>query len=430
MAGDCRAAAARVLARVASGQSLNQALPEQLRTVAPRDTALLRELCYGTLRLWPRLEALAKQLLDKPLRGKDRDVYALILVGLYQLGETRVPDHAAVASTVGATRSLGKGWARGLVNALLRRYLRERDALEAALPAAAIAAHPPWLMKRLLREFDQADVLIDANNSRPPMTLRVNLSRVDRDTYLGSLQEAGIGARPGALADSALYLEQPVDVSQLPGWEEGLVSVQDEAAQLAAAVLAPRSGERILDACAAPGGKSCHLLEREPALAELVAMDIDEERLLRVRENLARLQLKATVMAGDGSHPPAELAAASFDAIVADAPCSASGVIRRHPDVKLLRRASDITQLADQQLAILQGLWPLLKPGGRLLYVTCSVLAEENSAVVERFLQLQVDARETDLALSWGAAREHGRQLMPRDGGPDGLYFALLEKCI
>lgn len=428
MAGDCRAAAARVLARVAAGQSLNQALPEQLPSVAPRDTALLRELCYGTLRLWPRLEGLAGQLLDKPLRGKDRDVYALILLGLYQLGETRVPDHAAVASTVGATRSLGKGWARGLVNAVLRRYLRERDALEAALTGAAIAAHPPWLMKRLLREFDQADALIAANNSRPPMTLRVNLSRIDREAYLQSLQEAGIAARPGTLADSALYLAEPVDVGLLPGWEAGLVSVQDEAAQLAASVLDPRPGERILDACAAPGGKSCHLLERQPEVAELVALDIDEERLLRVRENLARLQLEATALAGDGSRPPAALAAASFDAILADAPCSASGVIRRHPDVKLLRRASDITQLAAQQLAILQGLWPLLKPGGRLLYVTCSVLEEENSAVVGRFLELQEDARESGTAIPWGEPREHGRQLAPRTNGPDGLYFALLEK--
>ncbi|WP_116368472.1 16S rRNA (cytosine(967)-C(5))-methyltransferase RsmB [Parahaliea mediterranea] len=428
MAGDCRAAAARVLARVAGGQSLNQALPEQLGAVAPRDTALLRELCYGSLRLWPRLEALADQLLDKPLRGKDRDIYALILVGLYQLDATRVPDHAAVASTVGATRSLGKGWARGLVNALLRRYLRERDALEAALPPAARAAHPAWLLKRLQKEFDMLDALLAANNTRPPMALRVNLSRVQRADYLHQLETAGIAARPGALAGSALYLEQAVDVTSLPGWDEGLVSVQDEAAQLAAPLLAAGAGERVLDACAAPGGKSCHLLEGQNKLAELVAMDIDGERLARVEDNLQRLQLAARVIVGDGAAPPPELAAGSFDAILADAPCSASGVIRRHPDIKLLRRPSDITQLAGQQLAILKGLWPLLKPGGRLLYVTCSVLAEENSAVVARFLDTQHDAAEQVLAVNWGEVRAHGRQLLPQEDGPDGLYFALLTK--
>ncbi|GAB3283479.1 16S rRNA (cytosine(967)-C(5))-methyltransferase RsmB [Parahaliea aestuarii] len=430
MAGDCRAAAARVLALVASGQSLNQALPGQLNAVAPRDAALLRELCYGSLRMWPRLEALADQLLDKPLRGKDSDVYALILVGLYQLGETRVPDHAAVASTVGATRSLGKGWARGLVNALLRRYLRERETLENALPPAARAAHPAWLMQRLQGEYDNLDTLLAANNSRPPMALRVNLSRVARSDYLQQLEGAGIAASAGALADSALYLQQAVDVNSLPGWEAGLVSVQDEAAQLAAPLLQARAGERILDACAAPGGKSCHLLESQPGLAELVAMDIDGERLERVEENLERLQLAARVIVGDGAKPPAELAAESFDAILTDAPCSASGVIRRHPDIKLLRRASDIGQLAGQQLAILHGLWPLLKPGGRLLYVTCSILAEENSAVIARFLAQQEGASEQPLAVNWGQPRDHGRQLLPQENGPDGLYFALLTKAL
>lgn len=432
MARDCRAAAARALAGVMAGQSLNQSLPPQLEQVAPRDRALLQELCYGTLRHWPRLDGLLEQLLEKPLRDKDRDIRALLAVGLYQLDATRVPDHAAVASTVAATAPLKKAWARGLANAVLRRYLRERETLEAPLTAARRAAHPDWLYQRLATDCGTAlDSVLAANNARPPMTLRVNLGRSGRDDYLRQLEAAGIRARPGELAASALYLEQPVDVSALPGFEAGMVSVQDEAAQLAAQLLDARDGQRVLDACAAPGGKTCHILERareQGANVDLLALDNDPERAERVRENLGRLALTARLAVADASHPPAALAQERFDRILVDAPCSATGVIRRHPDIKLLRRETDIARLAREQGAILDGLWPLLKPGGRLLYVTCSVLQEENHAVVEAFLQRCGEARLETLAVEWGEPRDAGRQLLPREGGPDGLYFAALTR--
>ncbi|MFV0477017.1 MAG: 16S rRNA (cytosine(967)-C(5))-methyltransferase RsmB [Parahaliea sp.] len=427
MISDCRAAAARVISQVMAGQSLNQALPPQLDSVDERDRALLRELSYGCLRQWQRLDGLAGELLDKPLRNKDNDIRALILIGLHQLTATRIPDHAAVASTVGATRTLSKAWARGLVNATLRRFLRERETLEARLSDSQQVAHPDWLYHRLQAEWpQQAQAILAANNSHPPMTLRVNAQRDERSSYQQTLTEHGIASRPGTLSDNALYLEQALDVSQLPSFDNGHVSVQDEAAQLAAVLLAAQPGQRVLDACAAPGGKSCHILERQPRLAELVAMDIDTARALRVQNNLERLKLAAELIVGDATSPPGTLTAGSFDHILADVPCSATGVIRRHPDIKLLRRTRDITQLAREQGRILDGLWPLLKPGGSLLYVTCSVLEEENSAVINAFLERQHQARLEMPSLNWGETCHAGQQLLPTLHGSDGLFFARL----
>jgi len=428
-AQDCRAAAARALAQVMAGQSLNRVLPLQADRVAERDRGLLQELCYGSLRQWPRLSGIAAQLLDKPMRSKDQDVQALIIVGLYQLSDTRVPDHAAVASTVAATRALSKPWAKGLVNAVLRRYQREKQTLIANLDEAASSAHPQWLYRRLQQNWgDLAGDLMAANNTRPPMTLRVNLSRVSREAYRQQLLEQGIESLPGDCSNAALYLKQATDVAALPGFNEGLVSVQDEAAQLAAQLLDPQPGERILDACAAPGGKTCHALELQAELTELVALDVDGERLARVAENLDRLELPATLLVADAALPPAQLSANSFDRILVDAPCSATGVIRRHPDIKLLRRDSDITQLAKQQLAILVGLWPLLKPGGLLLYVTCSVLDAENSDVIQEFLAQQSQAQYCKQPAPWGQQRPYGLQVLPREDGPDGLFFAAVRK--
>lgn len=429
MATTVRVAAARVVAEVLSGRSLNQALPPWLEKVAPRDRGLLQQLSYGTLRQAPRLLAYLDLLLDKPLRDKDRDVKALLLCGLYQLEDTRIPDHAAVSETVAATGKLKKTWARGMSNAVLRRFLRERDQLQAALGEAAELAHPQWLLEAIRAQWPgQADQVVAANNSQPPMTLRVNTLRTDRESYLRQLAEGGIQARPGELSPAAVYLDRPCDVSELPGFGSGLVSVQDEAAQLAAPLLDPQPGQRVLDACAAPGGKACHILELEPALERLVAMDVDPERLVRVEENLARLELPAELLAGDGSAPPPALAAGSFDRILVDAPCSATGVIRRHPDVKLLRHRTDIARFADQQQAILGGLWDLLRPGGRLLYATCSILEGENSATVGAFLENRADALELPIDAPWGEPASHGRQVLPETGGPDGLYYALLEK--
>jgi 16S rRNA (cytosine967-C5)-methyltransferase len=429
MALDARAAAAQVIGDVIVGTSLNQALPRRLQQVAARDRALLQQLCYGTLRQQPRLQPVLDQLLSKPLRDKDRDVLGLLLCGLYQLEGMRTPDHAAVAATVGATRALNKPWAKGVTNAVLRRFLRERELLLANLDEAAAACHPGWLFEALHRQWPlEAAGILAANNQQPPMVLRVNLRRTDRESYLHKLQAAGIEASPGQLSPTAIYLAHPCDVTELPGFEQGEVSVQDEAAQLAAPLLQAGAGQRVLDACSAPGGKCCHLLELEPGIQELVAMDVDGSRLERVGENLRRLDLQARLAVADAAHPEGALAAGGFDRILVDAPCSATGVIRRHPDIKLLRRPGDILSLAVKQRQILQGLWPLLSPGGRLLYVTCSVLEEENSQVVEGFVGATDDAAIADLDVAWGQPAGIGRQLLPSAAGPDGLFFALLQK--
>jgi 16S rRNA (cytosine967-C5)-methyltransferase len=427
---DVRAAAAGVIGDVLGGSSLNQALARRLSQVSARDQSLLQQLCYGTLRHAPRLQALLALLLEKPLRDKDRDLQGLLLCGLYQLDSTRVPDHAAVAATVEATRVLKKPWAKGMVNAVLRRYQREQEPLASALGAAAAACHPHWLYQKIHAQWPAAAAtIIEANNQQPPMSLRVNSRQRARPDYLAALHDRGIAATPGLLAADSIQLANPVDVWDLPDFTTGAVSVQDEAAQLAAILLQARAGERVLDACAAPGGKACHILELEPDLAELVAMDIDAVRLEKVAENLQRLALQATLVVGDAATPPAQLRAASFDRILVDAPCSATGVIRRHPDVKLLRRASDIAPLAEQQLRILQGLWPLLKPGGTLLYATCSILDEENSQVVQHFLAQQADAICLPCTVSWGESAGCGRQLLQAPGSPDGLFYALLHKA-
>ncbi|RLA47898.1 MAG: 16S rRNA (cytosine(967)-C(5))-methyltransferase [Gammaproteobacteria bacterium] len=430
MALDVRAATARVIGEVLAGNSLNQALPPMLTRVSERDRGLLQQLCYGTLRHSPGLQATLGRLLDKPLRDKDRDIQGLLLCGLYQLDHMRIPDHAAVAATVGATRILKKPWAKGMTNAVLRRYLREREQLTQELDDAARASHPAWLYNKLLLQWpDSATAIIEANNQHPPMTLRVNCGRLSREEYLSTLAKEGIEARAGEVGPQAIQLSRPRDVLELPGFTTGDVSVQDEAAQMAAPLLQCAPGERVLDACAAPGGKTCHMLELQPQLGELVAMDVDEQRLQKVAENLQRLALTATLLAGDAARPPDQLQSGSFDRILVDAPCSASGVIRRHPDVKLLRREADIPQLAEQQLAILQGLWPLLKTGGMLLYATCSVLDEENSQVVQRFLSDCGDAELCAIDGVWGQTVACGRQLLPSTTGHDGLFYTLLRKA-
>lgn len=431
MALDTRAAAARALAQVMAGKSLNQALPPAMSAVAAKDKSLLQQLCYGSLRQAPRLSGVLRQLLEKPLKEKDRDIEALLLCGLYQLDDTRIPDHAAVSATVAATRTLKKPWARGLTNAVLRRFLREKDTLTGQLEEHEQWAHPAWLYDALGRQWPaQREQILVANNSQPPMTVRVNSARITRDAYLAQLQQASIEAHSGNLSPQAIYLKTPTDVNALPGFAAGLVSVQDEAAQLAGLLLDAQPGDQVLDACAAPGGKACHILELQPELTGLIAADVNAARLVRVGENLQRLGLIAEQRVIDATAPPAELAN-TIDRILVDAPCSASGVIRRHPDVKLLRRSSDLNSLGDQQLQILQGLWPLLREGGHLLYATCSIMNEENDAVISRFLQRQPDASvlEIDSKPSPGIKMQWGRQLLPEAQGTDGLYYSLLKKA-
>ena len=427
---NCRAVAATTLAQVIAGRSsLNEPLAAGLATVKPDDRALFQQLCYGSLRSYQRINGVLRQLLKKPLKRKDADIEALILCGLYQLLEMRTPDHAAISTTVEACRVLGKPWATGLVNGVLRRCSRESEKLLAALDEAAQCSHPRWLLEALRSAWpEQFPDIIDANNKQPPMCLRINVRKTHREDYLRQLEQAGISARPCEHAAEGIRLVSPIDVSRLPGFDEGLVSVQDEAAQLAAAIVQAAPGDRVLDVCAAPGGKACHILEGQAQLGGLVAMDFDPARLGRVHENLNRLQLNAEVITGDGREPPAALGEESFDHILVDAPCSGSGVIRRHPDIKLLRQENDIAGFASLQLSILNGVWPLLRPGGRLLYVTCSVLPAENRQLIDSFLQGEKAARLLPLERPWGLDVNGARQLLQTPDGADGLFFALLQK--
>ena len=423
----CRASAAQVIAQVMRGASLDEPLRLALAQTASADRALLQQLCYGSLRHFVRLDAVLRRMMQKPLPRKDADIHALLLCGMHQLFDMRTPDHAAISSTVEACRVLRKAWATKLVNGVLRRCTRERDKLFDGLQAWESASHPRWLFD-LIRESwpQQADNIIEANNRHPPLCLRVNRLKASRDGYLEMLVDGGIDARPCKLAADGIRLQQPVDVSQLPGFADGLVSVQDEGAQLVAELLSLPTGARVLDACAAPGGKTCHLLERNADIETFHAMDIDGKRLERVRENITRLGLHCELLLGDGRAPP--LAAGSIDAVLLDVPCSGTGVIRRHPDIHLLRRRGDIAGFAHTQLELLRGLWPLLRPGGELLYVTCSVLPEENSEVVRAFLSGEASARLRTLPVEWGEETEAGRQLLPAADGPDGLFFASLSR--
>ncbi|KAB7627244.1 16S rRNA (cytosine(967)-C(5))-methyltransferase RsmB [Alkalilimnicola sp. S0819] len=425
-----RLAAVRVLAQVLDqGRSLAEALPQVQRELPERDRALVQELCYGVLRRRDLLQAVLEQLLSKPLRAREREVQLLLLVGLHQILHMRTPPHAAVSATVEVTRVLGKKWAAGLANAVLRRALRERESLLAAVPAAARLSHPDWLQDALRDAWPkEAEGLMEANNLHPPMSLRVNTQRQSRDEYRRELDEAGIAAAPGPHAEEALLLEKPRGVESLPGFAEGRVSVQDQAAQLAAALLDVPAGARVLDACAAPGGKTCHLLERQPELAELVAVELDPLRMPRIQENLARLELHAKLVEGDAARPADWWDGRPFERILLDAPCSATGVIRRHPDIKWLRRADDIPRLAALQEKLLEALWPLLAEGGRLLYATCSVLPVENSEQIQRFLTRHPEARCEPLPGSWGREQACGRQILSGDEGMDGFYYACLSK--
>lgn len=433
-------AAEAVDAVVNQGRSLDTALAQAEAGINPSERGLARALCYGTLRFHWRLRSQVSALLDRPLKAKDSVIESLIAVGIYQLTDTRIPDHAAVSMTVEASRVLRRPKYASLINAVLRNFVRKN--LQAAEPVddEARYSHPAWLLERLRCDWpDHWLEIVAAGNRQAPMWLRVNINRQSQAGYIKELIESGQSADDAASHqviagfDQAVKLASPRPVSDLPGFSDGQVSVQDAAAQLAAPWLLRGGAKRILDACAAPGGKTGQLLELAGPDADLTAIDLDEDRLDKVRENLARLGLSATVLAADASTPDEWWDGAQFDRILLDAPCSGSGVIRRHPDIKLLRRAGDIATLAGSQLALLQALWPLLEANGRLLYVTCSVLEEENDAVVREFLKTQADAREND-ALPNNNIRDLmqrktcGYQILPGNQDVDGFYYACLER--
>ena len=424
-----RLIAARVLSGVLQdGQSLTATLESELQTVeSGKDRAFVQALCYGVCRTYHRLDFILSELLDKPL--KDTDVKALAFVGLYQLKYMRVKPHAAVSETVLAVRK--KPWAKALINALLRRYLREQDNLEqkADTVQAAAVSHSDWLIKQIEQDWpQQAQQIFLENNQQPPMALRVNLTRSSTDEYLQQLRGLGIEAEAVSFCSSAIILDKPVAVDLLPGFADGLVSVQDTAAQLAAGLLDVQAGHRVLDVCAAPGGKAAHILEHQPQLKELVAVDVDASRMQRVSDTLQRLKLSATLVVGDAAKPEDWWDGQLFDRILLDAPCSALGVIRRHPDIKLLRRAGDIKPLQVLQLNILNAVWPLLVPGGIMLYATCSILKQENEQQIDDFLAEHQDSVELPIDVHWGFEGSHGRQIMTGESAMDGFYYALIRK--
>jgi len=429
-----QAAAARAVARVLGGATLGAALAAVDDGSPQRGRALVQELAYGTLRHWGRVHALVARLATRPVA--DAELRTLVEVALYQLAHTRAPSFAVVDRAVEAASLLGKPAARGLVNALLRRYLRERAALDAAVIADPVArwSHPQWWIERVQRDHSAHwETILAAGNERPPLALRVNMRVMTREALLATFLAAGITA--AAQGAEGIVVEEPRPVADLPGFAEGAFAVQDLGAQLAAPLLDARDGMRVLDACAAPGGKSTHLLER--ADVELLALDADAARLSRIRDNVARLRhdrdgARVQVAQGDASDPRGWWDGRPFDRILADVPCSASGVVRRHPDGKWLRRASDIAAFAVTQDRILAALWPLLAPGGRLLYVTCSVFVEENEARVEALTARHPDALRESLMLPADVPHSGG-QLLPsaQAGGhnQDGFYYALLRKA-
>ncbi|MEQ5138962.1 16S rRNA (cytosine(967)-C(5))-methyltransferase RsmB [Providencia alcalifaciens] len=420
-----RSIAATAISQVLdNGQSLSTVLPDLQRNINDKDKALLQEICFGVLRYLPKLEWFISQLMEKPLTGKQRTLHYLIMVGIYQLLYTRIPAHAALAETVDGAVALKRPQLKGLINGVLRSFQRQQVQLEERnTNNNSQYLHPSWLLKRIQTAYpDNWENIVDANNQRPPMWLRVNSQHHTAAQYLELLEQAEITAHLHPSHPSAIRLEEAAPVTGLPGFEDGWSTVQDVSAQGCAELLSPVNGENILDLCAAPGGKTTHILELAPK-AYVLAVDIDESRLKRVKENLQRLKQQAIVIQGDGTKPEEWAKDQQFDRILLDAPCSATGVIRRHPDIKWLRRDSDIQELSQLQAQILEAVWPYLKPGGTLVYATCSIMPEENSQQIQHFLSKHTDASMND-------GTELGLQILPSATGGDGFFYARLLKHV
>lgn len=403
------------------GQSLSTALTLFSHKVAEKDRALMQEICFGVMRVLPELNFYIHTLMNKVLTGKNRVLHYLLLVGIYQILYTRIPEHAAVGETVNAVNDLKKSSLKGLVNGVLREFLRQQESLQRKFvqdDKAPQTLHPSWLVNRLTQAYPEKwQAIISANNQKPPMWLRVNLNHYSVSEYQQLLTERQIESEAFADLPCAIRVLSPVNVTKLPYFAEGAVTVQDLSAQYAAYLLEPQNGEKILDMCAAPGGKTTHILEIAPK-ANLLAVDVDAGRAKRIEENLARLKQVAEVKVGDGLTPEKWCSGKQFDRILLDAPCSATGVIRRHPDIKWLRRDSDIAQLTELQHGILTNIWSYLKTGGTLVYATCSILPDENRLQIERFLQENSNAQLVG----------DTKQFLPTVHGGDGFFYAVLKK--
>ena len=426
---NARAVAAHIILQVLDqGKSLATLIPEAQSQVESKDLPLVQEIAFGVCRVLPRLENIIKQLVEKPLKGKTRLVHCLLLVGLYQLLYMRVPAHAAVDEVVNATKSLKLDSFRALTNGVLRRFLREQETILAKVDKHWQTLHPEWLVNKLKKAYPNWREIVEANNQKPPMWIRVNTQHTNRADYVGLLGDLAKNTEnaTACLPDCAIALDKAVSVNQLPHFEQGWATVQDAHAQWSAELLDAQNGELILDACAAPGGKTTHILEKAPQ-AKVIALDIEEARLARVKENLARLNQQATVICGDASQPEQWLDnGVMFDRILLDAPCSATGVIRRHPDIKWLRKEEDIAELAALQSKILNALWARLKPNGILLYATCSILPEENTQQIQQFIANMPNAKL--LEMDFHREKMLEKQFFPQNHGGDGFFYAKLLK--
>ena len=425
-------AAGALTAIIASGKTLDDALAAALVPLEDtRDRAFVQELVYGVLRWYWRLLPQLQSLLRRPLRDRDRELEMLLLVGLYQLQYLSTPAYAALSATVDACADLNKPWARPLINGILRNALRRSSKLDEIANESVTnwSAHPEWYVQMLQRDWpDQWQSMLAADNEYPPLTLRVNSRRNSRERYLTLLAAAGIDAQKSTYAEHGIRLGTPMAVESLPEFECGSVSVQDEAAQLAAPLLAIPPAARVLDACAAPGGKTAHLLETHDNSLRVVAVERSADRTALLTATLRRLQLHAVVHTADVAEVNDWWNGEPFDRVLLDPPCSASGVIRRHPDIKIHRRAQDIPNLVKQQSRLLNSLWPLLKPGGKLIYGTCSVLRAENDGVVAKFVNEGDGIKVNNIAADWGTATDYGRQIVTGEEHMDGFYYASLTK--
>ena len=427
-----RLSATLLLDKVQQGGSLNALFDQAQNTVDESERAFFRELVYGSLRLWPLYKGITRQLLEKPLKPKDSALEALIIMALYELDECSTPSYASVSAAVEVCSSLKRAWAAKLINACLRRYQREKVTLFQQLGESEQAALPGWLFKVLKKHYpDHIEDLAEAGRHKPPLTLRVNSQKSSRDDYLEGLLSAGIEVLP--VGAYGLTLPSAVPVSHIPMFAEGIVSVQDESAQLAGALVAGASGEagaplgiRVLDVCSAPGSKACHLAELG---AQVTAMDVSASRLARVEDNANRLDLSIKTLVGDGRELEKITAEDCFDLVLLDVPCSATGVLRRNPDVKVIRLKSDIAKFAELQQALLESAWQKVRPSGRLLYITCSLLPAENEDIVSSFIANRTDAKAIPLSESFGIEKKVGRQALPSATGGDGLYYCMLEKA-
>jgi 16S rRNA (cytosine967-C5)-methyltransferase len=428
-ANNLRADAAKVLHQILEqGVSARECLPPAQLAYSDQDKAWLQEMVYGVLRQLPILQFWLRLLLDKPLQKRFKVVEHLLMLGFYQLVFSRVSTHAAVSETVSACQPLNAIAMKGLVNAVLRNFLRQEIEQDKPADPQISSGLPKWIYKQLESAYpEQVQELVNAMQTKAPIWLRVNTKQISREDYAAELSGQNIEFTLGKEQEAGLILNKGRDITTLPGFHQGWFAVQDGAAQLAALLLEAKEGERILDCCAAPGGKTCHILELQDKLDKLVALDIDQKRLERVTENLQRLGYQTDLLAGDASQPALWWDGSQFDRILLDAPCSATGVIRRHPDIKWLRKASDIATLVNLQAVILDAMWPLLKPGGTMLYATCSILPQENYQQVDAFLQRTADAK-LDLSFENDAPGRPGRQILPGEQEMDGFYYARLIK--